>query len=653
MVKVRFDRTPCESRGKKLPKMKSMPIIASIIILSSAFVIGDLYADSCKSDMVLLHKAATNEPVCVTPSTAEKLIQRGWALETSVPEPARVDVPHTDTWNSQSSASDQSLYGTGPSSGLAQSPALSQSGPVSVSRQPWTAEGGPLGYAVGGAQDINNFRENIENGYLPLYTDITYEGLFYDYYFDTGKVTECEKLFCPSYSYAISPDPFSKNDEYYLTVGLNSGIKKSDFERKKLNLVIVMDVSGSMSSSFNRYYYDQFGNQHANELTDDDLKSKMQLANESVVGLIDNLTDDDNLGMVLFSSGAHLAKPLESIGHTDIAQLKSNVLEIDPGGRTHMEAGMKLGTSIFDDIRADPTEYENRIIFLTDAMPNLGSIGEDSLGGMLKNNAERGIYATFIGIGVDFHTGLVEELTKVRGTNYYSVHSASEFKEQMVDEFEFMVTPLVFNLALSLDAQGYKIKEVYGSPEADESTGQIMRVNTLFPSKTEGGQTKGGIVLLKLEKTSTDGKLVLDTSYEDRTGKIDGDSAVIEISSEGSDYYENSGIRKGILLSRYAELMQTWIYNERAEYEKDSAQPIIGETRPLSVFYEDGIHVPDYVGVSLGQWERQSIPLLVSSQNQELISEFAEYFKQEMSVISDDDLSQEISILEKLAILDV
>src|SRR5680860_1053496 len=35
-----------------------------------------------------------------------------------------------------------------------------------------------LGFAVGGAKDINNFRKNIEQDYLPLASDISYEGLF-------------------------------------------------------------------------------------------------------------------------------------------------------------------------------------------------------------------------------------------------------------------------------------------------------------------------------------------------------------------------------------------------------------------------------------------------------------------------------------------
>jgi hypothetical protein len=37
-----------------------------------------------------------------------------------------------------------------------------------------------IGFSTGGAKDINNFRENIMQGYLPLPSDVTHEGLFYD-----------------------------------------------------------------------------------------------------------------------------------------------------------------------------------------------------------------------------------------------------------------------------------------------------------------------------------------------------------------------------------------------------------------------------------------------------------------------------------------
>ena len=49
-----------------------------------------------------------------------------------------------------------------------------------------------LGFATGGAQDVENFRTNLEAGYLPLPTDLTYEGLAKDYYFDTSSCVALE-----------------------------------------------------------------------------------------------------------------------------------------------------------------------------------------------------------------------------------------------------------------------------------------------------------------------------------------------------------------------------------------------------------------------------------------------------------------------------
>ena len=197
----------------------------------------------------------------------------------------------------------------------------------------------------------------------------------------------------------------------------------------------------------------------------------MQIADESVVALLDHLKPEDRFGLVIFSDDAFLVDPLTSVGDKDLERLKSRILKIKETDGTNMEAGMEEGTALFDRfLQADKSEYENRIIFLTDAMPNMGETGDLGLFRMLEDNADQGIYTTFIGIGVDFNTELVESITKIKGANYYSVHSAGEFKKRMDDEFDFMVTPLVFDLRLKLDAPGYEIEKVYGSPEADQAT---------------------------------------------------------------------------------------------------------------------------------------------------------------------------------------
>jgi len=602
----------------------------------------------CKADLVLVQKSKDGTAACVGEPAAERLIERGWASKILAEGPPERGTGH-DTWNPQSDTADDAS-----APGPATSPSVMLD---SSSIEASTASEGSIGLAAGGAQDINNFRKNIENGYLPLTTDITYEGLFYDYYFDTGDAQVCGKLFCPSYSYAVSRDPFSLEDEYYLSVGLNSGIKESDFERKKLNLVVVLDVSGSMSSPFSSYHYDQLGGNAGPHGQNGDgmIKSKMEIANESIVGLLDHLDEGDNLGVVLFSTGAHVSKPLENIGDADMQNLKDNILQIYPAGGTHMEAGMRLGTSLFDGAVLDPQEYENRIIFLTDAMPNLGDIDEDGLGGMLKANAENGIHATFIGIGLDFHTGLAEDLTKIRGANYYSVHSAQEFKERMVDEFEFMVTPLVFDLRLTVDADGYDIRQVYGSPEADQSTGELLRVSTLFPSKTQDGETRGGIVLLKLEKTSPDAVLSLQATFEDRRGNQDADVVFVVFGQEEPDYYENTGIRKGIVLSRYAEVMRAWVFYESISGlvegldDREREEILGGHALSVPDYRDAGIHAPDYVRVELGPWERQSAPLSVSPEYAGYFEGLRAYLEDEMARLGDESMSQELEILERLA----
>lgn len=505
---------------------------------------------------------------------------------------------------------------------------------------PVAAASPSIGFSAGGAKDISNFRENINQGYLPLPSDVTYEGLFYDYNFDTGAGKECKKLFCPSYSYAVSKDPFSKEPQYFLSVGLNSGIQ--DFQRKKLNLVVVLDFSGSMGSPFDEYYYDRFGNKIGGETTEpSQSKTKMQIADESVAALIDHLLPDDRFGMVVFSDEAFLLDPLTIVADKDEKRLKSCILSIKETYGTNMEAGMQKGTALFDQyLQADKSEYENRIIFLTDAMPNIGETGDIALYRMLDDNADHGIYTTFIGIGVDFNTELVESISKIKGANYYSVHSASEFKTRMDDEFDFMVTPLVFDLRLKLDSPGYEIEKVYGSPEADQATGELLKVNTLFPSKSEDGEVKGGVVLVKLKKLSEmnnadDVRLIV--SYEDRNGVRDGDEAEVNLEETSPDAYQNNGIRKAVLLTRYADLLKNWMIDERTATKK-------GWTIVPSVTLANGIVIP----IELGEWERQSMPLTVSEPYRELFGQFQEYFKSESEAIGDSALDQEEMILETL-----
>ncbi|MBI2484250.1 VWA domain-containing protein [Candidatus Uhrbacteria bacterium] len=512
-----------------------------------------------------------------------------------------------------------------------------------TSQAPPPAADTSIGLSVGGAKDIDNFRKNIKNNYLPIPTDVTHEGLFYDYLFDTGIQKPCEKLFCPSYSTAVSKDPFSGEQKYFLSIGLNSGVQQKDFARRKTNFLVVLDISGSMGEQFNRYYYDRFGQkQSVFDNQQDEGKTKMEIAAESINDMLGHLTGDDSFGMALFDDISYVAKPLRKVSETDMERIKKHISELKPQGGTNMSAGMQEALWQFEAYRGteDP-DFENRVIFLTDAMPNTGDTTEEGMFGIAKRLAEQKIYTTFV--GVDFNTELIESISKIRGANYYSVHSAKEFKKRMDEGFDSMVTPLVFNLNLEIIAPGFQIEKVYGSPEADETTGEIMKVNTLFPSEQTEGETRGGLVLLQLKRFADDATaIMLRAKYESRQGDIQ-QSDEMAFFKEVEEYYDNFGIRKGIVLARYANILRDWMFYERAQGTEEERK-IVRPASPVEYYDVEGIPIvsPEF---TLGKWERQSQVLRVSDTYKNIFTDFIPYMITETEAIGDQALQKELDVL--------
>jgi len=497
-----------------------------------------------------------------------------------------------------------------------------------------------IGFAVGGAKDTDNFEENIRQGYLPKIDAITYEGTYYQHYFDTGLTGECKELFCPSYTKAVTKDIYTDEKYYYLNVGLNSGIEEKEFKRKKLNLVVVLDISGSMGSRFNQYYYDK---KHHRE-SEFEAKSKMQIANESIVAMMNHLKPHDSFGVVLFDNSAYKVKTLREVQYTDMSAIKKHILALREQGGTNWSAGYKAGLEYFENVKKDG--YENRLIFITDAMPNRGELKKDKLFGLAKDASKKGIHTTFIGVGVDFNVNLVEYVSKTRGANYYSVHSSREFKQRMDKEFDYMVTPLVYDLELKVKSKGYKIDAVYGSPQAKLATGSIMYANTLFPSATDGKHSKGGVILLRLKKVGREEDIELSVSYKDTKGKTFYNRQKVNFSDIKENSYDNNGIAKAILLANYVTLMKNWILDTRAGcHDKVNymMQPKI-ELRKRCMIYPP--LRPMYGSVK--SWERKSCKLHVSDGYKKILSYFQIAYSKEMKRLNDKSLEIELKILKLL-----
>ena len=144
-----------------------------------------------------------------------------------------------------------------------------------------------------------------------------------------------------------------------------------------------------------------------------------------------------------------------------------------------------------------------------------------------------------------------------------------------------------------------------------------------------------------------DDSIFLSVKYEDRDGKAHTSSRTVRFSSYEPDYFANTGIRKAVLLARYANLLKDWLIDMRIREVTPAANA--PEQIDYLVSEASGIIVPPKITPALGRWERMSRPLEIGDHYRALFEEFKAYFETEMKGIGDDTLEQEVTILKTLA----
>ncbi len=152
---------------------------------------------------------------------------------------------------------------------------------------------------------------------------------------------------------------------------------------------------------------------------------------------------------------------------------------------------------------------------------------------------------------------------------------------------------------------------------------------------------KVGVILLKLKPKSENptAEVTLSVSYKDRNGKEFSNSDNVKIDTQ-QEHYDNTGIRKAIVLTRYVNAIKNWIMYERTEEQRFIILPTVG------IF--DCDYTPEEVRVMLGENERTSVKLTVSQNYKEIFEQIKQYILEENSQIGDTTLEQEIKILDKL-----
>ncbi len=221
-----------------------------------------------------------------------------------------------------------------------------------------------------------------------------------------------------------APSPFYPGDEYVLRFGIQ-GYRESEAERKPLNLVFVIDVSGSM-----------------------DLENRLGLVKRSLELLVKRLDRYDTIGVVVYGSRARVALNPTSGNEQRIILNAINKLRSE--GSTNAADGLRLGFRMARDI-FDPNA-SNRVILCSDGVANTGSVTAGDILAGVENDRRDEIPLNTYGFGMgNYNDVLLEQLADNADGSYAYVDTLDEAEKLFVEQLTTSMDTIARDAKVQVD----------------------------------------------------------------------------------------------------------------------------------------------------------------------------------------------------------
>ncbi len=330
---------------------------------------------------------------------------------------------------------------------------------------PFCVEAGSLGATPGGAQDISFFRMGAGHGQIPHPNSLTPEGLFSEHDLPLELGTGGDTLF--RVQAAAIPARFEvlPDVRYLAQLGFSSSLRADTWHRAPLNLVAVIDKSGSMSGP------------------------PLALVRASLHSALAHLRNGDQISIVLYGDRSYVHLAPTVVEEATRATIAEQINRIESAGSTAMEEGLKVGYRVAHESAAG-FKGTTRVMLFTDERPNVGNTAAEGFMAMAEAASRDGVGLTTIGVGVQFGADLATRISSVRGGNLFFFEDGEQMKKTFAEDFDTMVTELAYEFAVRINpTPGYRVAGVFGVP-ADllrwDGDALVLDVATIFLSKRKG-----------------------------------------------------------------------------------------------------------------------------------------------------------------------
>jgi len=339
----------------------------------------------------------------------------------------------------------------------------------------------------------SNVRRFINEGQLPPRDAVRVEELINYFDYDYARPRSRTEPF--TVITEVTPSPWAEGRQI-VHVGLQ-GYELDRAERPPLNLVFLIDVSGSMGSP-----------------------DKLPLAQQALNTLIDQLRPQDRVGIVVYAGAAGAV--LQPTPGDQRLRMRCAVNALNAGGSTAGGQGLGLAYQMaeanFDRDRV------NRVVLVTDGDFNVGVTSDQRLEDFVAERRESGVYLSVYGFGRgNYNDSLMQAIAQAgNGTAAY-VDSLNEANRLFRDDFSGSIFPIADDVKVQVEfnpAQvaewrliGYETRllnrEDFNNDEVDAGdAGSGATVTALYEITPVGGPTQVDPLRYGVPQTgSRDGEL--------------------------------------------------------------------------------------------------------------------------------------------------